>query len=65
MARIALVPVPAPVSPGRISDRQDNEYRGKTSRRVDYAATGSIGLGSLFLTLPTRGLTGQASIALS
>jgi hypothetical protein len=44
---------------GASGQRQDDEYRGEPSMRVHCAEILSIRLGSLFLTLPTRALTGQ------
>jgi hypothetical protein len=44
-------------------ERQHDEHGGKPTMHVRYGAIGSIRLGSLFSTLPTRGLTGQATIS--
>jgi PAS domain-containing protein len=46
---------------GPSGERQNDEERDEQRMHVHYAAIGSIRLGSLFLTLPTRGLTGQPS----
>src|SRR3984893_3546382 len=59
-----------PCVPGSLENRQrlgvgPRVLRYLDDRDVDYptAAIGSIKLGSLFLTLPTRGLTGQQIIS--
>ena len=44
-------------------ERQQDEHRGEPPMQVHSAATGSIRLGSLFFTLPTRALTGQHVIS--
>jgi hypothetical protein len=46
------------------SKRQYDEKRSEPSMQVHCAEIGSIRLGSLFLTLPTRVLTGQHDILL-
>ena len=44
---------------GTTGERREDQKRGEPSMQVHCAEIASIRLGSLFLTLPTRGLTGQ------
>src|SRR6516164_7195595 len=59
--RIGVCPYPLPA--GRASAPQDVGNSGAPSAQVYCDEIGSIKLGSLFLTLPTRGLTGQHVIS--
>jgi hypothetical protein len=43
-------------------ERQQDEHGGEPTIQVNHASIGSLRLGSLFLTLPTRVLTGQQTI---
>ena len=59
--RIGVCPYPLPA--GRASAPQDVVNSGAPSAQVYCDEIGSIRPGSLFLTLPTRGLTGQHLIS--
>ena len=56
---IRLHHIAAPIRQGTIGEPQQEQKRGEPSMLVHYAEIGSTRLGSLFLTLPTRGPTGQ------
>jgi hypothetical protein len=57
-------PAPARLPLGTSRERQNEEQRGQPWVQAHCAEIALIRLGSLFLTLPTRVLTGQHRVAI-